>query len=55
MVDQGPVIPSRAGSQGLKLQGELLGAPRLLPQMVEALTRRSTLGQVVEDCPKFGG
>ena len=41
MVDQGPVVSSRAGSQGPKLQGELLGAPRLLPQMEEALTTSS--------------
>jgi hypothetical protein len=49
MVHQGPFALSCAGSQGPKLQGELLGAPRLLPQMVEALTRRSILGRVVVD------
>lgn len=55
MVDHGPVVPSSAGSQVPKLQGELLGAPRLLPQMVEALTHRSTLGRMVEDCPETPG
>jgi hypothetical protein len=49
MVNQGPVVPSRAGSQGPKLQGKLLGSPRPLPQVEEVLTCRSTLGWVVED------
>lgn len=48
VVYQDPVVPSRASSQGPKLQGKLLGAPHLLPQMVEALTRRSALGQMVQ-------
>jgi hypothetical protein len=55
MVYQGPVAPSSAGNQGPKLQRKLLGAPRLLPQMVEALTRHSALGWVVEYCPETAG
>ena len=36
-------------------EGELLDAHRLLLQMEEVLTRLSTLGQEVEDCPERVG
>lgn len=36
-------------------EGELLDAHRLLLQMEEVLTRLSTLGQEVEDCPERAG
>ena len=43
MVNQAPVVPYRAGSQVPKLKGELLGAPRPLPQE-EAFTCRLPSG-----------
>lgn len=35
LIDKGPVVPSCSGGQGPKFQGELLGAPRPLPQVEE--------------------
>ena len=55
VVDPGPGVPSHSGGQGPKVQGELLGAPRPLPQVEQTFTRRYTLRRVVKNCAKVAG
>ncbi|XP_036811378.1 neuromedin-K receptor-like [Oncorhynchus mykiss] len=43
VIDQGPVIPPRAGGHGPEVQSEILPAPRPLPQVEQTFTCRSTL------------